>query len=193
MQIPVCTRTGDIVEPLLKPQWYVDCKEAAQRAVEAVRTGELSILPKEHENTWYRWLENIHDWCISRQLWWGHRIPAYKVLLRQGDAVKDDDVWVAAHDEAEAIAKGAAKLGVKPEEVTVEQDPDVLDTWFSSGLFPFSVFGWPRQTEDLEAFFPTTLLETGHDILFFWVARMVMMSLELTDKLPFRQVRKLKR
>ena len=188
MQIPVCTRTGDIVEPLLKPQWYVDCKEAAQRAVEAVRTGELSILPKEHENTWYRWLENIHDWCISRQLWWGHRIPAYKVLLRQGDAVKDNDVWVAAHDEAEAIAKGAAKLGVKPEEVTVEQDPDVLDTWFSSGLFPFSVFGWPRQTEDLEAFFPTTLLETGHDILFFWVARMVMMSLELTDKLPFRQV-----
>ena len=131
MQIPVCTRTGDIVEPLLKPQWYVDCKEAAQRAVEAVRTGELSILPKEHENTWYRWLENIHDWCISRQLWWGHRIPAYKVLLRQGDAVKDNDVWVAAHDEAEAIAKGAAKLGVKPEEVTVEQDPDVLDTWFS--------------------------------------------------------------
>ena len=188
MQIPVCSRTGDIVEPLLKPQWYVDCTEMASRAVAAVRNGELSILPKEHEQTWYRWLENIHDWCISRQLWWGHRIPAYKVIVHDGEKVVDNDVWVAAHDAAEAVAKGAAKLGVAPETVTVEQDPDVLDTWFSSGLFPFSVFGWPKDTEDLRAFFPTTLLETGHDILFFWVSRMVMLSLELTDKLPFKQV-----
>ena len=188
MQIPVCSRTGDIVEPLLKPQWYVDCTDMARRAVEAVRNGELSIKPKEHEQTWYRWLENIHDWCISRQLWWGHRIPAYKVLVHEGEKVIDQDVWVAARDAAEAVKKGAEKLGVDAAKVTVEQDPDVLDTWFSSGLFPFSVFGWPNETEDLKAFFPTTLLETGHDILFFWVSRMVMLSLELTDKLPFTQV-----
>ena len=188
MQIPVCTRTGDIVEPLLKPQWYMDCHDAARRAVEAVRSGELSILPKEHVNTWYRWLENIHDWCISRQLWWGHRIPAYQVFLVTENGLKDSGEWVAARDEAEAVAKAAAKLNVSEDKIKVEQDPDVLDTWFSSGLFPFSVFGWPRETEDLAAFFPTTLLETGHDILFFWVARMVMMSLELTGKLPFRQV-----
>ena len=188
MQIPICSRSGDIVEPLLKPQWYVDCSEMAARAVEAVKKGELVIMPKEHENTWYRWLENIQPWCISRQLWWGHRIPAYRVLAQEGEKWVDNDVWVAAVDEEEAKRKGAAKLGVAEEKVRVEQDPDVLDTWFSSGLFPFSVFGWPKETDDLKAFFPTTLLETGHDILFFWVARMVMLSLELTDKLPFKQV-----
>ena len=188
MQIPICTRTGDIVEPLLKPQWYVDCTEMARRAVDAVKNGELEILPKEHVNTWYRWLENIHDWCISRQLWWGHRIPAYKVLLHEGEKVIDKDIWVAAKNEQEAIAKGAAKLNADVSAITVEQDPDVLDTWFSSGLFPFSVFGWPKETDDLKAFFPTTLLETGHDILFFWVSRMVMLSLELTDRLPFKTV-----
>ena len=188
MQIPICTLTGDIVEPLLKPQWYVDCKEMAARAVDAVKKGELVIMPKEHVNTWYRWLENIHDWCISRQLWWGHRIPAYKVLVKDGEKWIDNDVWVAAHNQEEAVKKGAEKVNMPVESIRVEQDPDVLDTWFSSGLFPFSVFGWPNETDDLKAFFPTTLLETGHDILFFWVARMVMMSLELTDKLPFRQV-----
>ena len=188
MQIPICSRSGDIVEPLLKPQWYVDCSEMAARAVEAVKKGELVIMPKEHENTWYRWLENIQPWCISRQLWWGHRIPAYRVLVQEGDKWVDNDVWVAARDAEEAKQKGVAKLGVAAEKVRVEQDPDVLDTWFSSGLFPFSVFGWPKETDDLKAFFPTTLLETGHDILFFWVARMVMLSLELTDKLPFKQV-----
>lgn len=188
MQIPICTRTGDIVEPLLKPQWYVDCTEMASRAVDAVKKGELEILPKEHVNTWYRWLENIHDWCISRQLWWGHRIPAYKVIVHEGDKKIDNDVWVAAKSEQEAIEKGAKKVGAEPSAVTVEQDPDVLDTWFSSGLFPFSVFGWPKETDDLKAFFPTTLLETGHDILFFWVSRMVMLSLELTDRLPFKTV-----
>ena len=188
MQIPICTRTGDIVEPLLKPQWYVDCKEMAARAVEAVKKGDLVIMPKDHENTWYRWLENIHDWCISRQLWWGHRIPAYRVFVQEGDRWVDNDVWVAARDEEEAKVKAAAKVGAPVESLRLEQDPDVLDTWFSSGLFPFSVFGWPKETDDLKAFFPTTLLETGHDILFFWVARMVMMSLELTDKLPFKQI-----
>ena len=128
MQIPICTRTGDIVEPLLKPQWYVDCTEMARRAVDAVKNGELEILPKEHVNTWYRWLENIHDWCISRQLWWGHRIPAYKVLLHEGEKVIDKDIWAAAKNEQEAIAKGAAKLNADVSAITVEQDPDVLDT-----------------------------------------------------------------
>ncbi|GMH50561.1 hypothetical protein TL16_g00808, partial [Triparma laevis f. inornata] len=193
MNIGICSRSGDILEPRITPQWYVNCDDMAKRAADAVRNGDLKILPKDHEKTWFYWLDNIRDWCISRQLWWGHRIPAW-FATKIGETGVDknsmthNDRWIVARDEAEAKEKAAAFLKCEPSEVLLEQDNDVLDTWFSSGLFPFAVFGWPDQTEDLEAFFPTSLLETGLDILFFWVARMVMMGLQLTDKLPFHTV-----
>ena len=192
MRLGICSRSGDIIEPYLTPQWYVSCQGMADRAVDAVKKGELEIKPAFHEATWYRWLEDCHDWCVSRQLWWGHRIPAYFVQKKGEDLSMSDQEnnarWFVGRTEGEARAKAAEALGVSPADLDVRQDPDVLDTWFSSGLFPFSVFGWPNQTEDLEAFYPTTLLETGMDILFFWVARMVMMGLELTDQLPFKTV-----
>jgi valyl-tRNA synthetase len=193
MRLGICSRSGDIIEPMLTPQWYVNCNSMAKRAVDSVRNGDLKIVPAMHEDTWYYWLDNIRDWCVSRQLWWGHRIPAYFVRIA-GEANLDknepgnNDRWVVARSEAEAKTKAAEKFNVSENEITLEQDEDVLDTWFSSGLFPFSVFGWPNQTEDFNAFYPTTLLETGADILFFWVARMVMMGLHLTDKLPFTTV-----
>ncbi len=190
MSLKVCSRSGDIVEPMLKPQWYLSCKDLAERSSRAVVTGELRIVPKMYENTWHQWLNNITDWCVSRQLWWGHRIPAYKATLAKdfSSEIGNDEVWVVGRSEGEARKRAAEKLKVSEDHIELEQDEDVLDTWFSSGLFPFSVFGWPNKTEDLDAFFPTTLLETGHDILFFWVARMVMMSLGLTGELPFKTV-----
>lgn len=192
MRLGLCSRSKDIIEPYLAPQWYVSCKDMAKRAVEAVKSGDLNIVPSFHVGTWYRWLDDCRDWCVSRQLWWGHRIPAY-FATKAGEGLDPNDAannsrWVVARTETAARVQAAAMLGCSIEEVKLEQDPDVLDTWFSSGLFPFSVFGWPRETEDMKAFFPTTLLETGMDILFFWVARMVMMSLQLTDQLPFKTV-----
>jgi len=184
MRVPLCSRSKDIIEPMLKPQWWMNCKELAEKSVNAVRSGELKILPEFHHQTWYHWLENIQDWCISRQLWWGHRVPAYKVV--EPVQKEGTEVWISAKSMEEAEEKAKAKLGVKT--VKMEQDPDVLDTWFSSGLFPFSVFNWPDCGDDFDAFFPGSLLETGHDILFFWVARMVMMSIGITGKLPFHTV-----
>jgi len=181
MRLGFCSRSKDIVEPYLKPQWWMNCKDLADKSVKAVREGTLTIVPEFHHDTWYRWLENIQEWCISRQLWWGHRIPAYKVV----HPVQEKEAWFAGRNEAEALERARKKFG---KDVKIEQDEDVLDTWFSSGLFPFSVFGWPDKTDDFDAFFPTSLLETGHDILFFWVARMVMMSIGLTGKLPFHTV-----
>ncbi|CAE7205115.1 valS1 [Symbiodinium natans] len=183
MRLGFCSRSKDIIEPYLKPQWWMNCQDLADRSVKALREGELKIQPEFHHQTWYHWLENIQEWCISRQLWWGHRIPAYKVVK----PVQAEEKWFTGRSAQEAAAKAEKALGTK---VEVEQDEDVLDTWFSSGLFPFSVFGWPdtENNEDFKAFFPTSLLETGHDILFFWVARMVMMSLGLTGKLPFHTV-----
>lgn len=184
MRLGLCSRSKDIIEPYLKPQWWMNCKDLADKSVKALRTGELKILPEFHHQTWFHWLENIQEWCISRQLWWGHRIPAYRVV----SPPQEKEQWFTGKSEAEAVAKAEAALGIKG--VKVEQDEDVLDTWFSSGLFPFSVFGWPdvENNDDFKAFFPTSLLETGHDILFFWVARMVMMSIGLTGKLPFHTV-----
>ena len=186
MRLGKCSRTGDVIEPMLKPQWWVDCSGMAKRATDAVRNGDLKIMPEDHEKTWFRWLDNIRDWCVSRQLWWGHRIPAYYVHVK-GVAQKEP---VVAASEAEARAQVVAATGCAPGDVALRQDEDVLDTWFSSGLFPFSPLGWPdEQSPDMKAgWHPTTLLETGHDILFFWVARMVMCSLHLTDKLPFTEV-----
>ncbi|XP_017879965.1 valine--tRNA ligase [Ceratina calcarata] len=190
MVVPMCSRSKDVVEPLMKPQWYVRCNEMAAKAMDAVKTDELKIIPSQYKKIWYHWMENIRDWCISRQLWWGHRIPAYCVkTVNAIDKLKpDDEYWVSAHSENEAKEKAAKQLETTIDNIIVQQDPDVLDTWFSSGLFPFSIFGWPDKTEELEAFYPGTLLETGHDILFFWVARMVFLGQKLLGKLPFRQV-----
>ena len=189
MRVGRCSRTNDIVEPLLMPQWFVDCSTMAAKSVAAVRNGDLKLTPPSHEVVWYHWLENIKPWCVSRQLWWGHRIPAYKVL-RAGQPVAQDN-WIVARNLDEAKSKAAAKFSLSAEEAAAleyEQDPDVLDTWFSSALWPFSTLGWPEKTPDFEKFFPGNLLETGHDILFFWVARMVMTSLHFTGKLPFTEV-----
>eukprot|EP00124_Ichthyophonus_hoferi_P000538 Ihof_evm16s20 gene=Ihof_evmTU16s20 len=190
MTLPICSRTKDIVEPMIKPQWFLDCTKPAADAVNAVRSGELKLIPSSNEKTWYRWLENIKPWCVSRQLWWGHRIPAYLVEIVGGEALDpiDQTNWVVATTEEEALSKAAKQFGVSEDKIKLHQDPDVLDTWFSSGLFPFSVLGWPDKTDDLKRFYPGHLLETGHDILFFWVARMVMMGLSLMDELPFKEV-----
>jgi valyl-tRNA synthetase len=190
MRLGLCSRSGDVIEPMVKPQWWVNTKDMAKRAVDAVRNKELKIVPEFHEDTWYNWLENIREWCISRQLWWGHRIPAYAVKFTDGTPIDEKNInsWVVGQSEEVAMARAKAAFPDKADCIELSQDPDVLDTWFSSGLFPFSAMGWPDQTSDLKSFFPGQLLETGHDIIFFWVARMVMMSLQLQDCLPFNTV-----
>jgi valyl-tRNA synthetase len=192
MRLGLCQRSGDILEPMITPQWYVNCNGMAKRAVDAVLNDQLKIIPAEHEKTWFHWLENIKDWCVSRQLWWGHQIPAWFATVK-GESLSKNDMannerWIVARTEDDAYEKALKLLCVPREDIVLERDEDVLDTWFSSGLFPFSVFGWPENTDDMKAFYPTSLLETGLDILFFWVARMVMMGLELTDHLPFHTV-----
>ncbi|OMJ08801.1 Valine-tRNA ligase, mitochondrial [Smittium culicis] len=187
MSIPVCSKSKDIIEPIIKPQWYVKCESLAKPAMDAVTNGDLQIIPKVSEGDWFRWLGKINDWCVSRQLWWGHRIPAYFINI-DGEASDPDDSnhWVCGRTEEEAKQRASAKFPGKT--FVLEQDPDVLDTWFSSGLWPFSLLGWPDKTADLDKLYPTTLNETGWDILFFWVARMVMLGLHLTGKLPFTKV-----
>ncbi|XP_010871392.2 valine--tRNA ligase, mitochondrial [Esox lucius] len=187
MSLPLCSRSGDVIEPLLKKQWFMHCEEMAQRAIQAVDEGQLEIIPHFYTKTWKSWLSNISDWCISRQLWWGHQIPAYRVSL-PGSANTEEELWVWGRSQAEARERAAVKYEVTPDSVTLTQDPDVLDTWFSSGLFPFAMLGWPQQTSDLRQFYPNTILETGSDLIFFWVARMVMLGTELTGQLPFKQV-----
>ncbi|KAF9429607.1 AP-1 adaptor complex sigma subunit Aps1 [Podila epigama] len=187
MTVPVCSKTGDVIEPLMKPQWWVNCKGMAADALQAVKDGRLTIRPQTSEKEFYRWMENINDWCVSRQIWWGHRIPAYFVRIEgEEQDFADGQFWVTGRTEAAARESAEKKFPGK--KFTLEQDPDVLDTWFSSGLWPFSIMGWPEKTEDFEKFYPTTLLETGWDILFFWVARMVMLGIKLTGQVPFSEV-----
>ncbi len=172
MKVPRSQRGGEIVEPMVSTQWFIDIKEMAEAALEAVRDVRIEIIPERFKKVYYNWMENIQDWCISRQLWWGHRIPVWYC---------DDcnEMTVAREDPDTCLHCGSANL---------RQDPDVLDTWFSSGLWPFSTLGWPEQTPDLEYFYPTSVMETGYDILFFWVARMIMMGLEFTGEVPFHTV-----
>uniref|UniRef100_A0AAY4DFH0 Valine--tRNA ligase, mitochondrial n=1 Tax=Denticeps clupeoides TaxID=299321 RepID=A0AAY4DFH0_9TELE len=187
MSLPVCSRSGDVIEPLLRKQWFVRCGEMAGKAIQAVDDGELEIIPSFYTKTWRNWLSNISDWCISRQLWWGHQIPAYRVSLPNSKN-NQEELWTWGRTEEEARQRAVTKFKTLPSDITLSQDTDVLDTWFSSGLFPFAMLGWPRKTPDLAQFYPNTILETGSDLIFFWVARMVMLGTELTGQLPFKQV-----
>lgn len=171
-QIGHCYRCYTVVEPLLSNQWFVKMAPLAEKALEAWERGEIAFFPRKWENTYRHWLENIKDWCISRQIWWGHRIPAW-YCKRCGELV------VSRSDPSFCPKCGSADL---------ERDEDVLDTWFSSWLWPFSVFDWPLKSDDLLRFFPTTSLVTAYDIIFFWVSRMIMASLEFTGKAPFREI-----
>lgn len=187
MTIPTCSRSGDIIEPLLKPQWWVSQGEMAKEAIKVVKDGQITITPKSSEAEYFHWLGNIQDWCISRQLWWGHRCPVYFIDIEgeEHDRI-DGDYWVAGRNLEEAEKKAAAKF--PNAKFTLEQDEDVLDTWFSSGLWPFSTLGWPEKTKDMETFYPFSMLETGWDILFFWVTRMILLGLKLTGSIPFKEV-----
>ncbi|KAM3507089.1 hypothetical protein MY11210_007302 [Beauveria gryllotalpidicola] len=186
MKVPMCSKSKDVIEPLMKPQWWVKMKDMATEATKVVKNGEIKIRPESAEKAYYRWMEDIQDWCISRQLWWGHRCPVYFAKVEGGSNLPEEELWFSGRTKQEAEAKASAKLPGK--KFTLEQDEDVLDTWFSSGLWPFSTLGWPNKTHDLEKLFPTTILETGWDILFFWIARMIMLSLKLTGKIPFEEV-----
>ncbi|MGA2025003.1 MAG: valine--tRNA ligase, partial [Steroidobacteraceae bacterium] len=176
LMIPRGDRSGAVIEPYLTDQWYVRVAPLATEAIAAVESGRVRFVPGNWDRTYYQWMRNIEDWCISRQLWWGHRIPAW--YDEQGD------IYVA-HNGAEAAAAARARHG---RDVPLRQDEDVLDTWFSSALWPFSTLGWPARTGDLERFYPTDVLVTGFDIIFFWVARMVMFGLKFMDEVPFREV-----
>jgi valyl-tRNA synthetase len=156
---------------MISTQWFVTIEPLAKAALEAVRDGRIKIVPERFEKTYFNWLENIKDWCISRQLWWGHRIPVWYC--------PDGHMTVAREDPTQCATCGSTEI---------HQDEDVLDTWFSSGLWPFSTLGWPDETPDYKYFYPTTYMETGYDILFFWVARMIMMGLEFTGQVPFHTV-----
>jgi len=181
LMVPRCARTGQVIEPMLTDQWFVAMnqvgqgdatgKSIAQKAIDAVQSGEVSFVPENWVNTYNQWMNNITDWCISRQLWWGHQIPAWYD--------EDGNVYVA-RDEAEAQAKAPGK--------TLKRDEDVLDTWYSSALVPFSTMGWPEKTPDYDLYLPSSVLVTGYDIIFFWVARMIMMTTHFTGKVPFKHV-----
>jgi valyl-tRNA synthetase len=169
--IPRSQRGGEIVEPMISTQWFVTIEPLAKAALAAVRDRRIRIVPERFEKTYFNWLENIKDWCISRQLWWGHRIP----------------VWYCPNGHMTVTREDPTQCGTCGSK-DIHQDEDVLDTWFSSGLWPFSTLGWPDETPDYKYFYPTTYMETGYDILFFWVARMIMMGLEFTGEVPFHTV-----
>ncbi len=175
MALGRCQRSNDILEPLLKTQWFVKTTPLAEQALAATRSGRTRILPERFEKTWEHWLTNIRDWNVSRQLWWGHRIPAW--YCPDGHVTVSDEI--AGPAACETCARPAAEL---------RQDPDIFDTWFSSGLWPFSTLGWPEATGDLQTFYPGSVMETGYDIIFFWVARMMMLGIELAGDAPFHTV-----
>ncbi len=172
LTVPRSQRGGEIVEPMVSTQWFVRIQPLADAALQAVREGRIRIVPERFTKVYYNWLENIQDWCISRQLWWGHRIPVWYCADCGKMTVSRQDPTHCAHCNG----------------VHLQQDPDVLDTWFSSGLWPFSTLGWPEETPDYKYFYPTSYMETGYDILFFWVARMIMSGLEFTGQIPFHTV-----
>ncbi|WP_028486098.1 valine--tRNA ligase [Thiomicrorhabdus chilensis] len=174
LMVPRGDRSHAVIEPLLTDQWYVAVESLAKPAIDAVKNGDIEFVPKNWENTYFEWMNNIQDWCISRQIWWGHRIPAW-------------------YDENGKIYVGRSEAEVREKhnlaaDVPLKQDDDVLDTWFSSALWTFSTLGWPEKTPELEKFHPTSVLVTGFDIIFFWVARMIMMTLKFTGEVPFKQV-----
>ena len=173
ISVPRGERSNIVIEPKLSYQWYVKTKDMAARANDAVNNGEIKFHPENWIKTYFNWMDNIEDWCISRQIWWGHRIPAWYD--------EDSNVYVGYSEEE-------VRQHYKLDDRKLSQDEDVLDTWFSSSLWPFASMGWPEKTEDFEKHFPTSLLVTGFDIIFFWVARMMMMSLEFTDQIPFKDV-----
>jgi valyl-tRNA synthetase len=173
---PFGDRSGVVIEPWLTDQWYVNAEELAKPAIAAVRNGDTRFVPENWTKTYYHWMDNIQPWCISRQLWWGHRIPCW---------YSEDGEYFVAEDEVQAKSKAQKYYG---HPVALTQDEDVLDTWFSSALWPFSTQGWPEKTEDLKAYYPTSVLVTAHDIIFFWVARMMMMGLHFMDEVPFHDV-----
>jgi valyl-tRNA synthetase len=172
MNIPRSQRGGEIIEPMISTQWFVRIQPLAEAALKAVNDGRIQIIPEHFKKVYNNWLENIQDWCISRQLWWGHRIPVWTCQDCSEVIVSREDITVCP------------QCGSK----RVEQDPDVLDTWFSSGLWPFSTLGWPDETPDYGYFYPTSVMETGYDILFFWVARMIMDGIEFTGQIPFHTI-----
>jgi len=174
LMVPRGDRSNSIIEPLLTDQWYVKTKPLAEPAIEAVRSGEIKFVPSNWDKTYYNWMDNIQDWCISRQLWWGHRIPAW---------YDEQENFYVGQDEADVRQKH--NLG---DDIKLRQDEDVLDTWFSSALWPFATMGWPEKTEELETFVPSAVLVTGFDIIFFWVARMIMMTKKFTGKVPFKEI-----
>ena len=175
MVIGRCQRSNDVIEPRLKTQWFIRTEPLAAKALAATREGRTRILPARFEKTWEHWMTSIRDWNVSRQLWWGHRIPAWYC--------PDGHVTVSSEPDGpqacEVCGRPASELG---------QDPDIFDTWFSSGLWPFSTLGWPDATPDYERFYPTSVMETGYDIIFFWVARMMMLGIHLTGEVPFHTV-----
>ncbi len=177
MSVGRSQRSGVVVEPIVSTQWFVKMEPLAKKAKEAVKSGKIQFVPQQWENTYFHWMDEIRDWCISRQLWWGHQIPAWYG--------PDGKVFVG-QDEAEAQTQ--AQKYYKKKSVILHQDKDVLDTWFSSALWPFSTLGWPKQTKDLATYYPTTVLVTGFDIIFFWVARMIMMGLHFVKQPPFHKI-----
>jgi valyl-tRNA synthetase len=187
MKVPMCEKSKDVIEPLMKPQWWMKMRDLADEAIKVVKSGEIKISPETSEKSYYRWMEDINDWCLSRQLWWGHQIPVYFAQITgEHNDESDDSLWFSGRTKEEAEAKAQKALPGKT--FTLKRDEDVLDTWFSSGLWPFSTLGWPNKTHDLETLFPTSVLETGWDILFFWVARMIMLGVKMTGKVPFTEV-----